>query len=200
MNFVLVQLKLRKQSINIKHLTIYYIDYFQKFHYLRENRSWVSSQNARKWTEELRESLWTENVRKQKRISCSWYFYYGELCHSVKTADKVEENLKKEYEKKLTVVDRLVHDKFNRFQIPHGLLEEDEGTAFWPIWLYPDIFNHLNLFRIGFFWAAHVFEGGGRQPHPPPRLTLPKICYTYRTMIKLCIVIPYLNKIQKIYK
>ena len=48
----------------------------------------------------------------------------------MKTADKVEENLKKQYEKKLTVVDRLVHDKFNRFQIPHGLLEEDEGTAF----------------------------------------------------------------------
>ena len=36
-NFVLVQLNLRKQSINIKCLSVYYIDYFEKFHYLTKN-------------------------------------------------------------------------------------------------------------------------------------------------------------------
>ena len=29
---------------------------------------------------------------------------------------------------------------------------------------------------------------------------LPQICHTYPTMIKLCTIIPYLNKIQKIYE
>ena len=35
-------------------------------------------------------------------------------------------------------------------------------------------------------------------PIPPPRL--PKICHTYSTMMKLGTVVPYLKKIQKIYK
>ena len=31
------------------------------------------------------------------------------------------------------------------------------------------------------------------------RLPLPKICHTYPTMMKLCTVMPYLKKIQKLY-
>ena len=58
----------------------------------------------------------------------------------VKTAAEVEEDLKKEYEKKLRVDDKLIPDPF---KIPHGWLEEDEGIAFWPMLLYPDIFNYL---------------------------------------------------------
>ena len=38
-------------------------------------------------------------------------------------------------------------------------------------------------------------DGGA---NPPPRL--PKICHTYSTMMKLGTVLPYLKKIQKIYK
>ena len=45
----------------------------------------------------------------------------------VKTAVEVEEDSKKEYEKKLRVDDRLIPDPF---KIPHGWLEEDEGMAF----------------------------------------------------------------------
>ena len=37
--------------------------------------------------------------------------------------------------------------------------------------------------------------GGGAQKDP-----LPKTCHTYRTMMKLDTAIPYLKKIQKIYK
>ena len=58
----------------------------------------------------------------------------------VKTAVEVEECLKKEHEKKLRVDDRLIPDPF---KIPHGWLEEDEGMAFLPMLLYPDIFNYF---------------------------------------------------------
>ena len=58
----------------------------------------------------------------------------------VKTAVEIEEDLKKEYEKKLKADDRLIPDPF---QIPHGWLEEDEGITFWPMLSHPDIFNYL---------------------------------------------------------
>ena len=45
----------------------------------------------------------------------------------VKTAVEVEEDLKKEYEKKLRIDDRLI---LNTFKIPHGWLEKDEGMTF----------------------------------------------------------------------
>ena len=48
---------------------------------------------------------------------------------------------------------------------------------------------------MGFFGAAHGW--GGVVCPPPP---LPKICHTYPTMMKLDTVIPYLRKIQKMYK
>ena len=51
----------------------------------------------------------------------------------------------------------------------------------------------LTLFRMGIFGAAHRWEGRG-QKGPP---SLPKICHTYPTMMKLCTVILYLKKIQK---
>ena len=52
----------------------------------------------------------------------------------------------------------------------------------------------LTLFRMGIFGAAHGW--GPERPLPP----LPKICHTYPSMVKLGTVIPYLKKIQKIYK
>ena len=52
--------------------------------------------------------------------------------------------------------------------------------------------NSLTLFRMGFFGAAH----GWGSFWPP----LPKIRYTYPTMMKLGTIIPYLRKIQKMYK
>ena len=53
--------------------------------------------------------------------------------------------------------------------------------------------ERLTLFRMGFFGAAHGWEG----PFWPP---LPNIRHTYPTIMKLCTVIPYLRKIQKMYK
>ena len=54
----------------------------------------------------------------------------------------------------------------------------------------------LTLFRIDNFGAAHGWgeEGGGAK-----KPSLPKICHTYPTMIKLGTVLPYLKKIQKSY-
>ena len=46
---------------------------------------------------------------------------------------------------------------------------------------------------MGPFGAAHGWEDGKKAP-------IPKICYTCPTMMKLGTVIPYLKKIQKIYK
>ena len=48
---------------------------------------------------------------------------------------------------------------------------------------------------MGFFGAAH--GSGGAGAFWPP---LPNICHTYLTMMKLGTVIPYLRKIQKMYK
>ena len=46
---------------------------------------------------------------------------------------------------------------------------------------------------MGFLGIAHGWGGAKRPP-------LPKICHIYPTMIKLGTVIPYLEKIQKIYE
>ena len=51
----------------------------------------------------------------------------------------------------------------------------------------------LTLFRMGFFGAAHGWWGPFWPPHS-------KIRHTYPTMMKLGTVIPYLRKIQKMYK
>ena len=51
---------------------------------------------------------------------------------------------------------------------------------------------YLTLFRIDFLGAARRW-GGQKDP-------LSKICHTYPTMMKLGAVIPYLKKIQKMYK
>ena len=55
----------------------------------------------------------------------------------------------------------------------------------------------LTSFRMGPFRAAQRWAGGcgGGQNVP-----LPKICHIYPTMMKLDTLIPYLKKIQKIYK
>ena len=58
----------------------------------------------------------------------------------VKTAVELEEDLRKEYEKKLGLDDRLIPDLF---KIPHVWLEEDEGMEFWSMLLYPHMFNYL---------------------------------------------------------
>ena len=50
---------------------------------------------------------------------------------------------------------------------------------------------------MDFLGAAHLFGGigtGGK------KVSLPNICRTYLAMMKLSTVIPYLNKIQKIYE
>ena len=48
---------------------------------------------------------------------------------------------------------------------------------------------YVNPIQDGLFGAAHGCGGD-----------LPKIRYTYPTVVKLGIVIPYLRKIQKMYK
>ena len=46
----------------------------------------------------------------------------------------------------------------------------------------------------GHFRGCSRMGGGGK------KAPLPKICHTYPTMMKLGAVIPYLNKLQKIYE
>ena len=78
---------------------------------------------------------------KNELVAC--FFSAMENVMPVKTAVKVEENLKKEYEKKLRVNYRLIPDPI---KILHGWLEEDQGMAFWLMLLYPDIFNYLTFY------------------------------------------------------
>ena len=58
-------------------------------------------------------------------------------------------------------------------------------------WLKLDL-NPLTLFRTGIFRAVHGWEGGGAKMP-----SIPKICHTHPTMMKLGSVRPYLKKIQK---
>ena len=51
---------------------------------------------------------------------------------------------------------------------------------------------------MGFFGAAHGRGSGGGGGAKRP--SLPKMCHTYPTMIKLGGVILYLKKIQKLYE
>ena len=55
----------------------------------------------------------------------------------------------------------------------------------------------LTLFRMGFFGTAHQCGVLGDLAKSCP---FSKICRTYPTTMKLATVIPYLRKIQKIYK
>ena len=51
----------------------------------------------------------------------------------------------------------------------------------------------LTLFRVGLLGAAQGWGGGGGS-----KISRPKICHTYPTMMKLGTVIPWLKNIQKI--
>ena len=61
----------------------------------------------------------------------------------IKTAAEVEADLKTEYLAKLKTGDRNIPDSF---KIRHGWMNEDEAMKFWPMLLYPDIFNYLMFF------------------------------------------------------
>ena len=54
--------------------------------------------------------------------------------------------------------------------------------------------KNVNPIQVGFFWAGHEWRRGCLFS------PLPKICHTDPTMIKLGAVIPYVKKIQKMYK
>ena len=56
------------------------------------------------------------------------------------------------------------------------------------VYIYIYEFNYFNPIQDGVFGASHGFS-------PPP-----KICHRYPTIIKLGTVIPYLKKMQNIYK
>ena len=67
-------------------------------------------------------------------------------------------------------------------------ISEDEEKLFH---LLPKKAAVLTLFRMGFFGTAH---GWGKRP------PLPIICQTYPTKMKPGTLIPYIKKIQKMYK
>ena len=59
--------------------------------------------------------------------------------------------------------------------------------------------KNSNLFKMGIFGVCSRIGcgGGGGGGH---KVSLPKICHTYPTIMKPDTVIPYLKKIQKIYE
>ena len=98
------------------------------------------------------------------RMYCYYYYYYYY------------------YELDLKIIQFLYFIKFH-------------WNIYWNIVSYTkQLIGCLTLFRMGFFGAAHGWEGEARRP------PLPKICHTYPIMMKLGTVIPYLKKIQKLYE
>ena len=58
----------------------------------------------------------------------------------LKTAQEVQAEIAEKYVSKLRVEDALLP---NPMSLVHGWLPEDGGVRFWPMTLYPDIFNFL---------------------------------------------------------
>ena len=59
---------------------------------------------------------------------------------------------------------------------------------------YSNVNTHfLTLFRMGLCGAVHEGRGG-------KKASLPKICHTYATTMKLGTFIPYLKNTQEIYE
>ena len=77
------------------------------------------------------------------------------------------------------------------FRIIPCLLAAIEGLIILVKYRYLQSSYQLTLFRMYIFGAAHGWDGGKKAP-------LPKISHTHPTMMKLCTVMPYLRKIQKI--
>ena len=80
------------------------------------------------------------------------------------------------------------------FKVGQKLFQSWAITSKWDKMLFQIRAVILTLFRMGFFGAAHGWEGGFFGP------PFPKIRFTYPTVMKLGTVIPYLRKIQKMYK
>ena len=58
----------------------------------------------------------------------------------VRTAEQVETDIAREYARKLVIEGESIPDPF---QLQDGWLAEEESVKFWPMTLYPDIFNFL---------------------------------------------------------
>ena len=58
----------------------------------------------------------------------------------IKTAEEVEFEIVTDYKAKLEVGRKTLPDPFG---ITNGWMNEEDGTVFWPVTLYPDIYNFL---------------------------------------------------------
>ena len=61
----------------------------------------------------------------------------------IKTALEIEQELQEEYQNKLVIGNINIPDPFT---LASGWLSEDDGRLFWPMVMYPDIFNYLPFY------------------------------------------------------
>ena len=61
----------------------------------------------------------------------------------VKSAVEIEKEIRTEYDSKLKVDDIIIPDPYT---LTEGWVDEKYGMKFWPMVLYPDIFNYLMFF------------------------------------------------------
>ena len=82
------------------------------------------------------------------------------------------------------------------FVLVNGIIfNRSNGLLIKSLKICNSMFNTLNLFRMDLFGSPDWWGGRGAKRFP-----LPKICHKYSAMMKLGIVLPYLMKIQKMYK
>ena len=65
---------------------------------------------------------------------------------------------------------------------------------------FPDKYFFCSSYSYWVFLGLLTDRGAKMPPPPPPPPTVPKICHTYPTTMKLNTAIPYLTKIQNIHK
>lgn len=99
----------------------------------------VESMSVKELTSFLRLRGLKINGRKKELVARVWCAIEQGI-KVVLTAEQVETELKNEYSAKLIIDGNTVMDPLD---IDEGWMDEDEGLVFWPMILYPDIYNYL---------------------------------------------------------
>ena len=102
----------------------------------------ISGMNVEELKRYLRLRALRVTGRKQELVARVFTAVENEV-QPVKSATEIEEEIGFEYSYKLKLDDAVIVDPY---AITDGWISEKDGMKFWPMVLYPDIFNYLMFF------------------------------------------------------
>ena len=136
--------QLRKRTINIKPSSVYcYSSKIYTIHFISTmDYDLISSMKV----EELKYFLKLRGLKVSGRkveLVARVFAASENNVPLVKTAIEIEQDLKLEYQNKLLISDVAIPDPC---KLESGWLSEENGRIFWPMVMYPDIFNYLMFY------------------------------------------------------